>query len=558
MTSLPVVTVIIPHLSKVDGKNLGHRDEGLRRCIDSIKAQTYPQDRIEVVVLDGPESVPEKVEIGLRQSKGDFVVFAANDMELAPDALEAAHKDSVEFNKALVAFNGGALLPDEGNICEHFMIRKDFVKELENGQIFSTDFHHVGCDNWLWAQAKRRNEAFRSERAKMTHHHFSKSRNAMDAVYKRGWDKVDQDRQTLRRKLTRMEKKLKIAVYTITKNEEKFIRRYCETSKLADQTIIIDTGSTDKTIEIARECGAIVHKICVSPWRFDVARTAALALLDGDVDVCVSLDADEILTEGWREEIERLWTDKTTRLQYLYDWGHNIRFLCDKIHARKGYLWKYPCHEWLVPDGRFEQNTAVSDKLLVVHLPDDAKSRGQYLDLLALGAKENPTVPRHSFYYARELTFHNKHEDAIKELKRYLTLPEATWKEERSFSMRLLGKSYAALGRSEEAIEWYVKSTEEAPHRKEPWLDLATFCYNNSLWDKCFEASVRCIETPPSTQWPVDSEVNGPHAFDMAAIAAYHLGNRTLAVKYGAVALEMSPNDTRLAKNMKWYSGELK
>ena len=100
---------------------------------------------------------------------------------------------------------------------------------------------------------------------------------------------------------------MKIAVYAISKNEEQFVKRFCESAKEADLILIADTGSTDNTVQVAKECGASVYEICITPWRFDKARDAALALLPKDIDVCVSLDLDEELQPGWREEIERLW-----------------------------------------------------------------------------------------------------------------------------------------------------------------------------------------------------------------------------------------------------------
>jgi len=82
---------------------------------------------------------------------------------------------------------------------------------------------------------------------------------------------------------------MKIAVYAIAKNEEKFVERFCESAKDADMILIADTGSTDRTKEIAQEYGATVVDICITPWRFDKARDAALALVPGDFDVCVAL-----------------------------------------------------------------------------------------------------------------------------------------------------------------------------------------------------------------------------------------------------------------------------
>ena len=110
---------------------------------------------------------------------------------------------------------------------------------------------------------------------------------------------------------------MKICVYAISKNEEQFVERFCASAKDADLILIADTGSTDNTAVKAAECGAVVHDIFISPWRFDMARDTALALIPRDIDVCISLDLDEVLEPGWREEIERVWElGKTTRLRY--------------------------------------------------------------------------------------------------------------------------------------------------------------------------------------------------------------------------------------------------
>ena len=130
-----------------------------------------------------------------------------------------------------------------------------------------------------------------------------------------------------------MTRKLKIAVYAISKNEEQFINRFCDSAKDADLILIADTGSTDKTVDLAIQNGAKVYDICIKPWRFDKARDTALALIPGDFDVCISLDLDEILEPGWREEIERVWQENTTRLRYKFDWGAGISTRCSSSRS---------------------------------------------------------------------------------------------------------------------------------------------------------------------------------------------------------------------------------
>ena len=85
---------------------------------------------------------------------------------------------------------------------------------------------------------------------------------------------------------------MKVAVYSIVLNEEKHVKRWFESTKDADYHVIADTGSTYKTVEIAKKLGIQVYTISVKPWRFDDARNASLALVPADADYCIAMDLD--------------------------------------------------------------------------------------------------------------------------------------------------------------------------------------------------------------------------------------------------------------------------
>lgn len=349
-----------------------------------------------------------------------------------------------------------------------------------------------------------------------------------------------------------MYKKLKIAVYAISKNEEQFVQRFCESAKEADHILIADTGSSDNTVEVARACGATVHEIAVMPWRFDMARDTALCLLPRDIDVCISLDLDEMLEPGWREEIEKVWKDETTRLRYKFDWGCGISFYYEKIHHRNGYRWHHPCHEYPKPDPRTKEVYAHTDMLLVSHHPDPTKSRGQYLDLLTVAVKEDPQCPRNAFYYARELTFHYKWREAIEALDRYLNLPEATWINERCYAMRLMGKCYEHLNEGWAALKWLRLACAEAPNTREPWVELAMLTYRYGMWEESYAAATTALKiVDKQAVYTMDPSVWTEKPYDLASIAAWNLGMKETAMRFCKQALEFAPDDTRLRNNLR-------
>jgi glycosyltransferase involved in cell wall biosynthesis len=97
---------------------------------------------------------------------------------------------------------------------------------------------------------------------------------------------------------------VRVAVYTIALNEAAHAERWAESAVDADYRIVADTGSTDDTVELLTSAGVMVHRIAVRPWRFDVARNTAMALIPFDVDVCCTMDMDRFLEPGWRPRLE--------------------------------------------------------------------------------------------------------------------------------------------------------------------------------------------------------------------------------------------------------------
>lgn len=106
--------------------------------------------------------------------------------------------------------------------------------------------------------------------------------------------------------------KHKICIYAIARNEEQFVDRFCDAAAEADYIAVLDTGSTDRTVEKLSDRGVIVRQTTIEPWRFDVARNLSMLLIPRDTDLCVCVDLDEVLLPGWRAALEKRgpWTPR--------------------------------------------------------------------------------------------------------------------------------------------------------------------------------------------------------------------------------------------------------
>jgi glycosyltransferase involved in cell wall biosynthesis len=179
---LPTISVILPHVPNT-------REEGLQACLNSIALQNYPAELISIHTIEDEGTVPEKVKIGVQESNGEYICFAADDVEFHSDDFIKAILKSINVGYEMVMFNTGV------EECEHFIIRRNSIDNLSNKELFDTRFHHVGCDNWLWHQMK--GMCARAENTKTNHKHFSRLAGVMDDVYTEGWSKVEEDRTLL-------------------------------------------------------------------------------------------------------------------------------------------------------------------------------------------------------------------------------------------------------------------------------------------------------------------------------------------------------------------------
>jgi len=352
-------------------------------------------------------------------------------------------------------------------------------------------------------------------------------------------------------------KKYKICVYAICKNEEQFVDRWVDSMQEADEIIVLDTGSKDKTVEKLRKRGVKVTTKIVDPWRFDVARNTSLDLVPKDCDICVCTDLDELFDKGWRKHLENAWQPNTTRLRYTYHWNLDdknqpvVSFYLDKIHSRTNYQWKHPVHEVLTCNKQEQFVTA--ENIVLKHYPDKKKSRASYLPLLELSVKEDPTDDRNMHYLGREYMYYERWNEAIDTLIRHLNLKKATWKDERCASMRFIARCYKNLKRYEEARLWTEKAIKEAPYLRDGYMERAVLEYELKNWDLVFYycSKALAIKTNQKTYinepFSLDSSI-----YDFLSLSSYYMGNYHLAKKLIDEAIHLKPEEKRLQENKKW------
>lgn len=351
--------------------------------------------------------------------------------------------------------------------------------------------------------------------------------------------------------------KYKICVYAICKNEEKFVERFLSSVKEADKIYILDTGSTDNTVNLLKKYNnVIVKEEKISPFRFDIARNKSLEMLPDDTDICICLDLDEVLVDGWREELEKIWDNNTNRLYYNYNWSLDeennpkVNFYISKIHVRHNYKWTHPVHEVLTYTTNSKENVLITDNITVNHYPDPTKSRSSYLPLLELSVKEDPLDDRNMHYLGREYMYYQKWNECIDTLICHLNLPTAKWKDERSASMRFISRSYKALKRYDEARMWLDKAINESPNLRDPLVERAILEYDLENYEGAINYLTKALEITTHEKTYINEVFSWDSTiYDLLSICYYYQNNKELSLKYICLAIDMDKNNERLKNN---------
>jgi len=351
---------------------------------------------------------------------------------------------------------------------------------------------------------------------------------------------------------------MKVCVYAICKNEEQFVDRWVDSMSEADEIYVLDTGSTDKTVKKLKKRGVKVSVKKIEPWRFDVARNESLKLVPEDTDICVCTDLDEVFNKGWKKRLEEVWEDDITRLAYNYNWSFDkydnpsVNFYIEKIHTRNDYVWTHPVHEVLTYIGNKKEIIKTEDIITLNHYPDSSKSRDQYLSLLELSVKEDPTDDRNMHYLGREYMYYGKWNECIDTLIKHLSLEKATWKDERSASMRFISRAYVNLKRYDEARMWLYKAINETPYLREPYVEMAYLEYSQNNFEKAYDMINRALQIKEKTKSYINENFCWDSTiYDISSICCYNLGMFEESLENINKAIELNPDDDRLKENKK-------
>lgn len=217
-----------------------------------------------------------------------------------------------------------------------------------------------------------------------------------------------------------------VSVCMIVKNEEDVLPRCLDAIRgLWDELIIVDTGSTDRTVDIAKEYGAkVLHYEWVYPGHKGEARNLGIDAATGNWIVVV--DADEVVCEPLKLRAILAESSTVDTLQVRFDNYVNGQVTLSwrqvRIFQRGAYRYKYREHE--IPVATKGTVIGQTDIIFEHRTPENraGTKSDAMLARLAADVSENPNDPHPLYFYHRECLNQGHNEKAIKLGQKYLEL----------------------------------------------------------------------------------------------------------------------------------------
>lgn len=355
-----------------------------------------------------------------------------------------------------------------------------------------------------------------------------------------------------------------VSLCMIVKDEEEVLARCLESAKgLADEIVIVDTGSADGTRAIAAE---YTDRIFDFPWNDSFADARNYAFSKGTGEYLMWLDADDVIEGEDRERFLRLKESLTgeedvVMLPYEAAFDGQGRPVFSYYRERllrnhRGFRWEGAVHEAIAPAGRVVWGDAA-----VRHRKGREKPGGGdrnlkiYEGLLKAGEKLDA---RHEFYYARELKDHGRYGEAAKVFSAFLDRPDG-WVENRVEACRQLAACFKALGDSDGEMRALLRSFVFDVPRAETLCQLG----NAFMEQGKYEAAAYWFLLAPAA--PRRDKAGGFVMEDCYGYIPYlqlcvcfdRLGDYGRAAEYNERAAEFKPQSEAVGRNREYFRGRL-
>lgn len=353
---------------------------------------------------------------------------------------------------------------------------------------------------------------------------------------------------------------IRISLCMIVKDEEEVLGRCLDSaSGLVDEVVIVDTGSSDRTKEIA---GRYTERIYDFPWINDFSAARNYAFEKARMEYCMWLDADDVIApeaaERFREMKERLEEDvDMVMLPYQTAFDEAGRPVFTYYRERivrnvSRFRFQGRVHEAITPAGKIcyeeipvehqSRETGISTRNLDIYR--NMEEQGEFFDGRSL------------YYYGRELITHGEAEKAEEILQTFLDRPDG-WIENKIEATRQIAWCRYRQGREEEALEALLWGLKYDLPRGETCCDLGKHFLDREQYQQAIYWYQQALKSRKKAQTGafVQEDCYGFLPAISLCVCFDRLGDGEQARKYNELAGSYKPESEYYLRNRKYFEG---
>ena len=351
---------------------------------------------------------------------------------------------------------------------------------------------------------------------------------------------------------------MELSLCMIVKNEEANLSKCLESVQgVVDEIVIVDTGSTDATKEIARR---YTDKVYDYQWEDDFSKARNVSMDYATKPYVLWLDADDVLERSEREKLlafKKQLDGKIDAVMMPYHYAHNpdgtpsMVFDRERIVRREaGFRFAGVVHEAMAVGGHV---THVD--IAITHTGNHgAQSTKRNLAIYELWRERGGDfAPRDRYYYARELMANGFVERAEQVFAEFLA--GDGWIENRIDAFLQRGRCLVQLGKTQQARECYMQALDLGVPRAEVLCALGDTLFKEGAWEAAafwYRAAMQA-EKPEASSGFIVQDAYGYIPAMQLCVCYDHLGRTQEAAEMNERALLYHPGDQAALKNREYF-----
>ncbi|TCK98515.1 glycosyltransferase involved in cell wall biosynthesis [Natranaerovirga hydrolytica] len=344
-----------------------------------------------------------------------------------------------------------------------------------------------------------------------------------------------------------------ISLCMIVKNEEALLARCLDTIKdIVDEINIVDTGSTDRTVEIAKQ---YTDRVFFFEWIGNFAAARNESFKYATKEYILYLDADDVVLEEDRaklKELKETLDPSVDSVSMYYDAGTDefgnvtLRYRRNRLVKReKNFLWCGDCHQYLAVNGKIiNADIAITHKKIkhavgrTVSIYEKKIERGDDFS------------PRDYFYYGNELRENGHYEKAIESYDKNIALKEG-WIEDKIFACIFKADCYRFLGDLNNELNSLFQSFQLSAPRAEACSRIGyNFQQKTDYKTAAFWYELAIQQVPDPDRWSfVYTAYHTWYPHLQLCVCYYNLGDYQKAYEHNEEAMQYRPEDQRMRHN---------